>query len=64
MAINRLLYLGLLILSLVFYFASNVWFSWLLLILVLILPFVTLLVSLPAMLSCRLDATMADVVTQ
>ena len=64
MAIHRLLYLGLLILSLVFYFASNVWFSWLLLILVLILPFVTLLVSLPAMLSCRLDATMADVVTQ
>lgn len=64
MAINRLLYLGLLILSLVFYFASNVWFSWLLLILVLILPILTLLVSLPAMLSCRLDATMAEVVNQ
>ena len=64
MAINRLLYLGLLILSLIFYFASSVWFSWLLLILVLALPILTLLVSLPAMLSCRLHATMADTVNQ
>ena len=64
MAINRLLYFGLLILSLVFYFASNIWFSWLLLVLVLAVPFLTLLVSLPAMLSCRLDATMANVVNQ
>lgn len=64
MAINRLLYLGLLILSLIFYFASSVWFSWLLLILVLALPILTLLVSLPAMLSCRLNATMADTVNQ
>ena len=64
MAINRLLYLGLLILCLVFYFASGVWFAWLLLVLVVALPILTLLVSLPAMLSCRLDATMADTVNQ
>lgn len=64
MAINRLLYSGLLILSLIFYFASGIWFSWLLLVLVLALPVVSLLVSLPAMLSCHLDATMASTVEQ
>lgn len=64
MVINRLLYLALLILSLVFYFASGVWVSWLLLVLVAVLPLLTLLISLPAMLSSRLNATMADTVNQ
>ena len=64
MAVNRLLYAGLLVLSAVFYFASGTWFSWLLLVLVLTLPPVSLLVSLPAMLSCRLEAAMPDTVDQ
>ncbi len=64
MVINRLLYLALLILSLVFYFASGIWISWLLLFLVAILPLLTLLISLPAMLSSRLQATMAETVNQ
>ena len=64
MIINRLLYLALLILSLIFYFASSIWFAWLLLVLVVALPLLSLLASLPAMLSCRLDAVMADTVEQ
>ena len=64
MACNRLLYLGLLILAAVFYFASSLWFAWLLVALLLALPAVTLLVSLPAMLTCRLDAVMAETVEQ
>ena len=39
MAVNRLLYLGLLVLSAVFYFASGVWVSWLLLLLTVFLIF-------------------------
>ena len=64
MAVNRLLYLGLLVLSAVFYFASLTWFSWLLLVLLLAAPILSLLVSLPAMLSCRLDAHMPETVDQ
>ena len=64
MAVNRLLYLGLLVLSAVFYFASLTWFSWLLLVLLLAAPILSLLVSLPAMLSCRLDARMPETVDQ
>ena len=69
MAVNRLLYGGVLILSVVFYFASNIdpfesWHSWILLALVLALPLLSLLVSLPAMLSCRLEASMAETVEQ
>lgn len=64
MAVNRLLYLGLLVLSAVFYFASMTWFSWVLLVLLLALPWVSLLCSLPAMLSCRLEASMQETVNQ
>ena len=64
MAVNRLLYLGLLVLSAVFYFASVSWFSWLLLVLMLALPLLSLLASLPAMLSCRLEAGLPDRVEQ
>ncbi len=64
MAVNRLLYLGLLVLSAVFYFASASWFSWLLLVLLLALPLLSLLASLPAMLSCRLEADLPDTVEQ
>jgi len=64
MAVNRLLYLGLLVLSAVFYFASVSWFSWLLLVLMLALPLLSLLASLPAMLSCRLEAGLPDSVEQ
>ena len=64
MAVNRLLYAGLLVLSAVFYFASMTWFSWLLLVLLLAAPLLSLLISLPAMLSCRLEASMAENVEQ
>lgn len=69
MAVNRLLYGGVLVLSMVFYFFSNIdpfksWYSWILLALVLALPLLSLLVSLPAMLSCRLEASMAETVEQ
>lgn len=64
MAVNRLLYLGLLVLSAVFYFASMTWFSWALLVILLALPWLSLLVSLPAMLSCRLEASLQDTVNQ
>lgn len=64
MAVNRLLYAGMLVLSAVFYFASGTWISWLLLVLVLSLPLASLLVSLPAMLSCRLEMAMPDAVDQ
>ncbi len=64
MAVNRLLYLGLLVLSAVFYFASSLWISWLLLVLLLALPVLSLLVSLPAMLSCRLETGLPQQVEQ
>ena len=64
MAVNRLLYAGLLVLAAVFYFASMSWFSWLLLVLLLAAPILSLLVSLPAMLSCRLDAALPPSVDQ
>ena len=64
MAANRLLYLGLLALSAIFYFASGVWFSWLLLVLVLVLPLLSFLLSLPGMLSCRLQAALPRTVEQ
>ena len=68
MAVNRLLYAGLLVLSTVFYFATanqpSNWYAWLLLILIMVLPPVSLLLSLPAMLRCRLEAAMAETVEQ
>ena len=64
MSSNRLLYLGLLILAVVFYFASGIWFSWLLVAVLLALPLLTLLLSLPAMLSCSLEASMVNTAEQ
>ena len=64
MATNRMLYLGLLALSVTFYFASKIWFSWLLLVLVLALPILSLLCSLPVMLTCRLTVRAPDTVEQ
>ena len=68
MAVNRLLYAGLLVLSTVFYFATanqpSNWYAWVLLVLMMVLPPVSLLLSLPAMLRCRLEAAMADTVEQ
>ena len=58
---NRLLYLAALAGGLVFYCFFYAWFSWYLLLLLLCLPWLSLLVSLPAMLQFRLtlnaDAT-------
>lgn len=55
MAVNRVLYLLSLLLSAVFYFASGTWFSWILLVLLAALPWVSLLFSLPAMLGSRIQ---------
>ena len=48
MATNRIVYTLTLVLSAVFYFASGEWSSWVLLLLVAILPWVSLIFSLPA----------------
>ena len=56
MATNRIIYLFSLALSLIFYFASGEWSSWVLLLLVAVLPWVSLLFSLPAMLRSRVEA--------
>lgn len=64
MAPNRILYLCLLVLSATFYFASGIWFSWILLVMVLAAPWVSLLVSLPAILTCRLSVFLDETVEQ
>lgn len=51
---NRLLYLAALVGGFVFYCFFYAWFSWYLLLLLLCLPWLSLLVSLPAMLQFRL----------
>ena len=56
MATNRIIYTLTLVLSAVFYFASGEWSSWVLLLLVAILPWVSLIFSLPAMLGSRVEA--------
>ena len=55
MATNRIIYLLCLAVSAVFYFASGEWSSWVLLVLVAVLPWVSLIFSLPAMLGSRVD---------
>lgn len=64
MASNRILYLGVLILCVTFYFASGIWFSWILLMLAVSMPILSLLISLPAMLSCRLIVQLPETVEQ
>ena len=53
MASKRLLYLSALSGAVVFYWAYREWLSWFLLLGLLLLPWFSLLVSLPAMVSCR-----------
>lgn len=55
MAVRRVIYLATVLLCLVFYWAYREWLSWLLLMTVVWLPWFSLAVSLPAMLSCRLS---------
>ena len=62
MAPNRVLYLLALIASVFFFFASNIWASWVLLVLVAALPWISLLFSLPAMLSSRVHANLPEIV--
>ena len=52
---RRILYLGILVGCLVFYFCYQQWLSWLLLLAVVILPWLSLLLSLPAMLQFRAE---------
>ncbi len=56
MAVRWLLYLAALGGSLVFFTAYQEWLSWLILLIVLILPWLSLLLSLPGMLTFRLEA--------
>lgn len=59
----RLRYFTLLLLCLTCYFASGEWLSWIVLLSVAVLPWISLILSLPAMLSFRLSATGVDAVT-
>ena len=52
---RRVLYLGILAGCLVFYFCYQQWLSWLLLLAALVLPWLSLLVSLPAMIQFRAE---------
>ncbi len=56
MAVRWLLYLAALGGSLVFFTAYQEWLAWLILLIVLILPWLSLLLSLPGMLTFRLEA--------
>ena len=60
----RILYLIALAGSFVFYLAYQKWFSWIVLLAVLFLPWFSLLVSLPAMCSIKLSMTAPHRVTQ
>lgn len=64
MAVNRMFYAAALVGSIVFYFASSTWFSWLVLLLMLALPILSLLLSLPAVLTARLTADLPRRVEQ
>ena len=55
MAVRRVLYLLTWLGSLVFFYFHRLWFSWFLVIFLLVLPFFSLLVSLPAMVTARLE---------
>ena len=60
MAAKRLGYLAALSGCIVFYLAYGEWFSWLLLVLMLLLPWLSLLLSLPGMLSFRISLEGAE----
>lgn len=63
MAERRIIYLAALIGCLVFYWAYREWLSGFLLLLVLLLPWLSLLLSLPAMWSCRVEIRCPGAVT-
>ena len=64
MTINRLLYILALVSAIAFFFASSVWFSWYLLVVLLALPVLGLLLSLPAMLTTRAEFSLPQLVEQ
>ena len=56
MAFNRIAYVCTLLGAVAFYFASETWASWVLLVLVGVLPWVSLLLSLPMMIGSKVEA--------
>lgn len=64
MAGNRIIYTGVLLGTLVFYIAYGEWISWLILLTVLGIPWISLLVSLPAILRFRIQPAGPDVLVQ
>lgn len=64
MATRRSVYVLALVGALVFYWAYREWFSWFALLLILLLPWFSLLASLPAMLSCRARILCPDKLSQ
>lgn len=62
MAVRRIMYIGGLLGCLVFYFAYQQWVSWLLLVLIGLLPWFSLLLSLPGMLTLRLSPVLPPVI--
>lgn len=57
MTVRRIVYLTALLGCVVFYWAYREWLSWFLLMLILLLPWFSLLVSLPALLTCRAEVS-------
>lgn len=55
MAKNRILYLGILLISIVFYLAYQEWLAWVILLAVLCLPVLSLLLSLPGLFTLKLQ---------
>ena len=64
MKLRRIVYAWALLGSLVFYWAYREWLSWFLLVLIVLLPWFSLLVSLPAILSCRAEVSCPQAVTK
>ncbi len=60
MGFNRLLYLTALAAAAIFFLASGTWFSWILLLILAALPWVSLLTSLPAIRKLRLHAQLPE----
>ena len=57
---RRIAYLGILAGCLVFYFCYQLWLSWIILLTVAILPWLSLLLSLPAMIQFRAEVELPD----
>jgi len=60
MGFNRFLFITALLAAGVFFLASGVWFSWVLLLLIAALPWLSLLFSLPAILRVRMHAQLPE----